>query len=147
MKIIIAIAIVLAIIWVFQVLESRFPIMPPFIFDILTVLVVSIGIIYCYLVYSDIGRHDLLNYDQLNIPPPSNAIADTSGNKAPNSGAAINGVLNTGTGCIGQACCGSNTVWDSEYSMCKQLQAFTTIEQIKIQANEPFEYSDYAPLK
>lgn len=151
LKMIVAIVIILVIVWVLQVLDTRFEgIIPSYLFDLLTVIIVSIGVIYCYLVYSDIGRHNPLNYDELNLATPKNAAPpQTAGNAAPNSNESTNGGdLTASDGCSGQFCCGTGTKWDPVTKNCKQQIGFTTLSQMSspIQPMSPFEYSSYAPL-
>jgi len=153
LKMVIAIVVILVIIWVLQVLNTRFEgIIPSYLFDLITVVIASIGLIYCYLVYSDIGRYNPLNYDELNIAPPPNITTSTSGNVAPNSITATSGAdLTASSGCVGEACCATGTVWDPINKNCKvpsQAQAFTTLSQsmASVEPNTPFEYSSYAPL-
>ena len=151
LKIAIAITVILLLIWIFKVIESRFPdVVPSFIYDLLTIAVVSLGLIYCYLVYSVIGTRDPLNYDQLRLAPPPNAFVniDISGNAAPNSNKSTSGGdLTDDQGCRGQACCQSGTRWESSVMAC--VQPFTTLEQVSssVEPMSPFEYTDYAPLK
>jgi hypothetical protein len=117
----------------------------------LIILVVSIGLIYCYLVYSDIGRYDPLNYDELNLAPPPNATTgantNLSGNVAPNSNITLNGGdLSNVAGCSGQSCCGTGTIWNSSTLQCSR-QGFTTISETKsIHPNSPYEFTDYTPI-
>jgi len=152
LKMIIAVAIILVIVWVLQVLDTRFAgLIPSYLFDLLTVIIVSIGVIYCYLVYSDIGRHNPLNYDELNIATPENAAPpQTAGAAAPNSNESTNGGDLTASGaCSGQSCCGTGTIWDPITKTCKQsTQGFTTLSQSmsNVEPKTPFEYSSYAPL-
>ena len=148
LKIAIAITVILLLVWIFKVIESRFPdAVPSFIYDLLTITVASLGLIYCYLVYSVIGKRDPLNYDQLNIAPPPNAYTDiaTAGNAAPNSNKSTSGGdLLT---CKEQSCCLAGTTWRSEVGGC--VQGFTTLSQVSsnVEPMSSFEYTDYAPLK
>lgn len=148
LKIAIAITVILLLVWIFKVIESRFPdVVPSFIYDLLTIAVVSLGLIYCYLVYSVIGTRDPLNYDQLNLAPPPNAYKDIAiaGNAAPNSNKSTSGgdLLS----CSEQSCCLAGTTWSPEVGGC--VQGFTTLSQVSsnVEPLSPFEYTDYAPLK
>jgi hypothetical protein len=152
LKIAIAITVMLLLIWIFKVIESRFPdAIPSFIYDLLTIAVVSLGLIYCYLVYSVIGTRDPLNYDQLNLAPPPNASKGiaTAGNAAPNSNKSTSGgdLLS----CSEQSCCLAGTTWSPEVGGCVQgnRQGFTTLDKTNshVEPMTPFEYTDYAPLK
>ena len=152
LKIAIAITVILLLVWIFKVIESRFPdAIPSFIYDLLTIVIVSLGLIYCYLVYSVIGTRDPLNYDQLNLAPPPNASKDiaTAGNAAPNSNTFADD-LTAGQGCAGQDCCATGTNWDAATGKCVvTTSGFTTLSQSmsSIEPMTPFEYTDYAPLK
>lgn len=151
LKLLIAIVATLLIVWLIKILDKRFGDMLPsflyYLFDILTILVISFGVIYCYLVYSDIGRHDPLNYDQLYIAPPPNAKPVTSGNALPNDGTSINGgdLLGNNAGCSGKTCCGSDTKWDSTSLKCIK-QGFTTMGQMGPNAFSPSEVTEYTSI-
>lgn len=150
LKIIIAITITLTGVWIIKILDERFgsllPIYLFYLFDILTILVVSVGIIYCYIVYSDIGRHNTLNYDELNLAPPPNSKIETSGNALPTSNTGVNGEdLLSGKGCSGQACCSVGTQWNIEKRQCVATpsvaaSAFTTMQQAGVV--KPFSESE-----
>jgi len=148
LKIAIAITVILLLVWIFKVIESRFPdAIPSFIYDLLTIVVVSLGLIYCYLVYSVIGTRDPLNYDQLRLAPPPNASKGiaTTGNAAPNSNKSTSGgdLLS----CSEQSCCSTGTTWNTSIGKC--VQGFTTLAEVssRVEPMTPFEYTDYAPLK
>ena len=105
----------------------QFELVPDFILDILSALVISAGLIYCIILYSDIIRRTKMDFSQIDLGSPivkSQIEIDKENADLIKSGslAAIATKANEGK-CVGEACC-STTNWDSENSRC----GFTTIQ-------------------
>ena len=105
----------------------QFEVVPDFILDILSALVISAGLIYCIILYSDIIRRTKMDFSQIDLGSPivkSQTQIDKENADLIKSGslAAIAAKANEGK-CVGEACC-STTNWDSENSRC----GFTTIQ-------------------
>ena len=137
------------------------PIIPSFIIDLSCIITITIGIIVCYLMYTNIQARDKINFDELSLSNPvvlsksdiasQTAAARSSGN--------LLGSINLGE-CVGAACCSdaSGTVWDMSQSMCvvkTTPSQFTTIfssqiqgdfNKVKISANTPNEFENYARI-
>lgn len=105
----------------------QFEVVPDFILDILSALVISAGLIYCIILYSDIMRRTKMDFSQIDLGSPivkSQTEIDKENTDLIKSGslAAIAAKANEGK-CVGEACC-STTSWDSGNSRC----GFTTIQ-------------------
>ena len=111
-KIMIVFIIGLAIHIVLRLLSGFFEQIPTFI----TVLLHIANIVICGAIiirlYADIQMRDQINFNQIVLPPP---IFDVSGAGTPAS-ANFNNLW--GGFCYGQECCGPNTVWNSDTSVC-----------------------------
>lgn len=106
----ICIAVILAIIYFLVVFKSNLSFFPDWLFIILIIIIVSGGIIVLFLIYYNIQRHDLYNFDELKFNAPVTQPPDTS-----NSESDLN--LNL-KGCINGDCCDITTIWDSSYNKC-----------------------------
>ena len=170
-KMVIVVVITLVVFIGLVLLGRLLPIIPSFIIDLSCIIVITIGIIVCYLIYVNILARDKVNFDELNLSNPvilsasdiakSTAAAQASGN--------LLGSINLGY-CVGAACCSdaSGTVWDMSQSMCVVKPAVTTsvasdaskapftsifVSQIEgdfkkkiINANSPNEFEQYARI-
>jgi len=121
-KIIIIIIIVLALFGFFQYASSTFTSIPSALFDILSIIVISVGIIYAYLIYADIGLHNRINYDEIDYVAP--VIPDKSKMVTSASVSSVTPSVNTdlfnlkNLGCINSNCCSEGTVWNDNTSVC-----------------------------
>jgi len=98
LKILIAIVIILAIVWVLRVLNKHLSFIPPWVFNIIIIVIVSIGLILVYNYYIEIRRRSRYNFDELELaPPPSKDV-----NKKVVSGASL---LDNSKTCQGADCC------------------------------------------
>lgn len=170
-KMVIVVVITLVVFIGLVLLGRYLPIIPSFIIDLSCIIVITIGIIVCYLIYVNILARDKVNFDELSLSNPailsasdiakSTAAAQASGN--------LLGSINLGY-CVGAACCSdaSGTVWDMSQSMCVVKPAVTTtaassasvapftsifVSQIEgdfkkkiINANSPNEFEQYARI-
>ena len=123
---VVAVAIVLCILLMFS---KRF--LPPTVIDILIIIVMSIGIIWAYLIYADIQKRDENDYNLLSMK--STVLIDptavdsagavvTSGNAATSGNliSSISGIMGSmgGTTCVGQACCKTEQTYDPSTNKC-----------------------------
>ena len=105
----------------------QFELVPDFILDIVSAFVISAGLIYCIILYSDIIRRTKMHFDQIDLGSPivkSQIQIDKENADLIKAGdlATIATKANEGK-CVGEACC-STTSWDSGNSRC----GFTTIQ-------------------
>ena len=120
MKIILIIVTILALFGLLQYVSSIFTFIPSALFDILSIIVISFGIIYIYLVYVDIGTHNRINYDELDLVSPNipkNIGAATSTAKVtPSVNPDLFNLKNVG--CLNSNCCSYGTTWNENTSVC-----------------------------
>lgn len=154
-RILIVFTIILAIIWIVTSLKQIITFMPDWIFDIILVLTICIGVIIIYNYYIDIIRRNRYNFDELNNAPPTIAKSTDSDVSNVSNGDIMGGLVNI---CIGQDCCNprpANTVanlttdmytkWDEVTSKCVK-ETFTTMKNDTI-PKEEYEYTNYSPYK
>ena len=122
---IISVAIVLSI-----VLGYSRNIIPDFVVDILTIILLAGAIIWAYLIYVDIQKRDQNDYNLLSMQSsslmdPNNIISN--GNTPETSGNTTSDVssLLFGTTCIGSQCCGNGLKYDTLTNGCITAPAST----------------------
>ena len=173
-KIIIIFVVILALFLGLNILGKTFPVIPSVLIDILTIILVSVGIIYSVWIYYQILRRDQIEFDKLKIPSPM--VYTDAQLKVQQEQASIFDLLSTNTklgdyGCIGSSCCKPRqrdasgniikiggidqhgTKWDDVSKKCIPRLAsddedgFTTISQSNrdVKDNAPNEFADYAP--
>ena len=120
-KIMIVFIIGLAIHIVLRLLSGFFDQMPNFI----TVLLHIANIVICGAIiirlYADIQMRDQINFNQIVLPPP---VLDISGSGTPAAAANFDNLW--GGFCYGQECCGPNTVWNSNTSVCDVVNSISS---------------------
>jgi hypothetical protein len=120
---------------------------PQVVFDLLSIIVISVGIYISLYSFLDIQGRNNMNFNQLDLTGMNNSVAGNS--KVTGAGGPKN--LITGDfGCVGSDCCGPATKWDQGNNMCRQ--GFTTMsfsyntgDITKVAANSPYEFDDYVP--
>ena len=89
-------------------------ILPEFVTDILTIILVSITIILLTMKYTDLYRRNNMNYNIIDFEDPSQA-----GNSSAVSSSTPSNMLNLRfNGCIKDACCSEGTTFNNKYSIC-----------------------------
>jgi len=159
---IILVIIITIVLFIAIIFASRaFPFIPSFVFEILSIIVVSLGILIVYSMTISLLSRSKVYYNELNLPPPGvsgNAIA-TSLKKRSNQD--VDDLLRSLdlNICYGSSCCDLGTHWDSGNGVCagNTYSNFTTINlsQLKgefefnklVMPNSPNEFSDYTPIK
>ena len=105
-----------------QTLESTLSVIPGFVFDGLTVLLLAYVVYTIVYVFIEINGRSPTNYDELNLSPISQSATVTDTQKA--ATAKTGNIVDTAdrTTCSGDACCPGR--FNSQTNLC----AFTTIE-------------------
>jgi len=150
LKIIITITLILAILFVLNLLQTNFESMFPYwLWQILVILTICIGIIYIFILFAEIQRHSNYNYDELNLNAPD--VANPNPGVGANGASSSNSANLTGQSCADDSCCDVGTTWNATAGKCVPStstytkQGFTT--QRIINPVDAFEYSEYAPYK
>ena len=146
-RILIVFTFILAIIWIVTTLKQMIAFIPDWIFDIILVFSICIGVIIIYNYYIDIIRRNRYNFDELNNAPPTIQKSTDSDVSNVSNGDIMGGLVNI---CIGQECCNPTTTltgtkWDEVTSKCVK-ETFTTIKNDTI-PKEEYEYTNYSPYK
>lgn len=135
------------------ILSRTFPFIPQSIFDILSIIVISIGIFTGMYLFLDIQTRSKINYDELDLPGINKPVAGNTVATSTDTGNLLD-LINI-NGCVGSDCCGPNTTWDQGNSKCNSvsISGFTTMdvaynksEISKIKPNSAFEFSNYVLL-
>ena len=138
-------------------LHGALPDIPGGVMDLGYIIILSVGFIYCLVIYMDIQSRDPVYFDQINLPPPT--MPDSSGaNQQMLWKNADMGNLLGGSGlgaCMGGSCCdGVTTVWDPVNQVCKgssiavsgsasRAAGFTTLEAAPYFLSEGSLYGGY----
>lgn len=116
LKMIAVLTIALVIVWLMRLLPNYLPFIPSIVFDIVVIIVVFLGFVVLYFQYTEIQKHNPLNYDELNYPGPEfKKIGIPTSTPTPTPGTGFGPF-----GCIGPQCCGPNTVWDEKKALCRK---------------------------
>jgi hypothetical protein len=160
LKIILVIIVTLILFIIIIFISKRFTFLPASIFELLSIIVVSSGIIIVYYLTISLLSRSRVYYNELNLPPPGPV-----GNTLPTSSNSseynklfkdLTNQIDTNM-CIGSSCCADGTRWDSGNSTCvgNTISSFTTIDlsQIKgefngsVKPNSPNEFSEYTLVR
>jgi hypothetical protein len=110
-------------------IQSVFPSLPAALFDGLTIIIVSLVVLYLLFAFFELYTRSNMNYDEVELPPQdvsgvtmNNAII---GNTITAARTANNGLV-----CTGEECCTpGQTKWDTAQQKCVSLSPFTTLDQ------------------
>jgi hypothetical protein len=106
------IAIVIGIVAYFFInsLMVLLPMIPQFVFYIILIILLGFIAIYVYLLYLDIARRDLMNFDEVRLASPdvtnTDAITANGTGISPSAGGVGKGSSANYAGCMGSDCCG-----------------------------------------
>ena len=96
---------------------------PSALLDILSIVIISLGLIYCIYLYMDIQRRYNMNFNQITLAEPVKKTPDEIQKDMENNiksgnlyGLAKN--TNTASGCRGSACCPTGTTFNEKYNVC-----------------------------
>lgn len=131
-QIVIVITISLFIYLAFSFLQSSFPVIPAFVVDVVTLLLLVWVAYFTFTTLMEIGRRSPTNYDEVYVPPmPNTQSANTI---APQKQKELEGRYRvsgditslynvmSGRECVGEACCPGK--WNRSTNLC----GFTTLE-------------------
>jgi hypothetical protein len=117
-------------------LQSKFPSLPAALFDGLTIIILSLVVLYLLFSFFELYTRSNMNYDEIDLPPldVSGVTMNTQGNTVSAARTANNGLV-----CTGEECCTpGQTKWDTAQQKCVSVIAFTTLDQA-------YEYKQIAP--
>jgi len=111
-----------------EILSTRLPFIPTLVFEILSILIISVGIFSAFYIFIDIESRSNMNFDELELGGLDNPVAlngNISGNIAGNASGSWNSVWGSNS-CVGGDCCGPNTMWDEATGTCLPINASIT---------------------
>jgi uncharacterized membrane protein len=136
------------------VLSNTLTFVPQTVFDLLSIIVISLGIYIGIVTYLDILSRNNMNFNELNLGSLEN---NKAGNTVASGSGGISNLLSGLEGCVGSDCCGPNTVWDQGNGICKSISIvspFTTMSFAQqngdissVSANSAYEFLDYLPIR
>lgn len=115
MRIVIAIIIALVI----YVILAIF--VPEPIYSISTIILFSVLFIYCAKTVWEIYKRENINYDRLDLMPPSDALSQNRTNailSAKATAEADSSAKSASTVCVGESCCSTGSRWDASMNKC-----------------------------
>jgi hypothetical protein len=139
-RILFIVVIILFVIFALIMIQPYLPFIPSIIFNIIIIGLASFMIIYCLGIYSDIQRHEKIDYDRYSNKPLIAGLGDTSNNYDNSNN------YDTSFGfCANSTCCAEGTFFDTTIHQCSPgnppgyKQGFQNIAD-----NSPYEYSEYS---
>jgi hypothetical protein len=122
-------------------LQSTFPNLPPIVFDALSIIIVSLVMLYLLFAAFELFTRSNMNYDEIALPPQdisgitvnTASVGNTIAGPARTSD---NGLIDT---CSEASCCSTGTYWDTAAKKCvsSRTTAFSTL-------SEAYEYKQIA---
>ena len=143
-RIVIVFVIVLSIYTFLRIASETFTIVPSFVFDIPNFIVVAVGIVYIFTIFTDMYSRDHLYYDKYNFGHPTVDSPEEVQKKQAQSKQDLS------QACIGAACCPGDVVgtpvYDASLNLCVLKQDTFTSMPYQIQptpSNTPNEFDQY----
>lgn len=113
------------ILLIFVIIKHLYAIegIPHFILDILNVVIISLGLMYCIYLYMDIQRRYNMDFNQITLEEPVKKTPeqiqrDTDANIKSGNLYGLAKSSNTASGCKGSACCPTGTTFNEKYNVC-----------------------------
>ncbi len=121
-QILFILVVVLVVVVVIKFLYS-FEMIPAILLDIINIVVISVGVIYCVYLYIDIKRRSNMDFNQITLAEPKKKSAEDmqkDAEKNAKSGNLLGAALNTNmaSGCKGSACCPTGSTFNEKYNVC-----------------------------
>jgi hypothetical protein len=125
-KMIMTIVLVLFLCILIGQMETYITIIPAAVYMLFYVIAITGGMIYLYILYTNLSRRNPMDYNEIMIPPPLN-VGQNTGTPSNASGVNPNLTAELGSyyGCIGQNCCASGLSW-SPLTGCSLTPAAVT---------------------
>jgi hypothetical protein len=114
-KMLIAFVIVLIIIIALYQFKTMFP---PFVIDLSVFVLCTFLLFYCYFVYSNLAARNPLQFEEIQLNPPSVLTTQKPSDSAQNVSNLFSNELNGLGECLGSACCADGTYFDPTTTQC-----------------------------
>jgi hypothetical protein len=94
-------------------------VIPSLLLDILSVAVISIGVIYCFYLFIDIKRRSNMDFNQVSLAEPTNKTPDQIAKDQQSNVKSGNLLkINNVDNCQGSTCCPSDSTFNIKYNIC-----------------------------
>lgn len=117
--------ILVLILMIFVIIKHLYAIegIPHGILDVLNVVIISIGLVYCMYLYIDIQRRYNMDFNQVTLEEPVKKTPDQLQKDAEKNAKSgnLHGLVkssNAASGCQGSACCPTGTIFNEKYNAC-----------------------------
>jgi hypothetical protein len=111
---------VIIIIIAFFILKYLSKYVPSTLISLLTIIIIVVGLIYLYKMYTDLSSRDNIDYNIINQAAPISKIGQDAIIRQQQTNANSGNLLGelSITGCIGSECCDIGTTWDPITQKC-----------------------------
>ena len=92
------------------------PFIPEFIFYILISIILGCIIIYIYLLYVDVQRRNVMNYDEIMVTTPNVVVSSPNGSAPAPASSQVSAA--SPVGCYNQDCCSTGTTYSPTQNKC-----------------------------
>lgn len=133
LKILYALVIVLIIVFILSMIGNYFPFIPSFVLSIIYIGLFSFTMIYSITIYSEIQRHDRMDYDKLKLRRATYGGVDNNDNDS--SGNDISG------GPVYGICQGANAAVDAN-GKCTNSESFSEMNELS--SLNTYEFTNYS---
>jgi len=139
-----------------MIMSTYLTFIPQVVFDLLSIIVISVGIYISLYTFLDIQARDKMNFNHLDLPSLPNKNA---GNTMASGKGGVGNLLFGLQGCVAEECCGPNTFYDQGNGVCVplSLKAFTTMSFAyktgeiptngNIEYDGAYEFEKYVPIQ
>lgn len=152
-SIVIIITVAISLLILLSIFQKYFPDFSQTILILLRIAIISIAIIWGFIVYTEITSRDRMDYDKLYLErPKTSSSLEKKREEAAKKGDLLDSVA--GLLCTGEDCCSAGTKWDEDKMLCVPItkegegegedNEATSEEFSLIKANEPTD--NYAKL-
>jgi hypothetical protein len=156
LKIVLTVLTITILFVIIKFLSTKLVMVPGPVWDLVLIIVFALGLIYIYMVFSDMQRRDNMNFNKLFFMAPSPEDASTKaklqkgGNERKSNLLQSFGFTGEST-CKGDDCCdGSDLQYNSDTNTCQVVQSFGNIGtegsasvNDLVKPTDPDEYSNY----
>ncbi len=136
---------------IIKFLSSKVPGIPGSVWDLILIIIFSVGFIYLYYTFTDMRRRDTMNFNKLffTSPDPKKAASQAKLLTQDNTGkqSLMSFMKGVGGACSGAACCqDDNLTYNEESKVCvlSDNSGFTIMNDTDlVKPTEPDEFSNY----
>jgi len=155
LRMVIAVLTITILFVIIKFLSTKLSIVPGAVWDLILIIVFTLGIIYIYYVFSDMQRRDNMNFNKLFFLAPDPEKASSQATLQTQNDTGRQSLLKSfslgESTCKGDDCCeGSDLQYNSDTNTCQVVQSFGNIGTEDsssvndlVKPTDPDEYSNY----